>query len=192
MRSTETWMQMLTTILPRRGVGRLVAAAFGITGLAEPVRWDDAAAKRKKKRKKGSRPATPCSGGCGPDEQCIENRCVPPCADRRAPCGGTCCAEGETCRNGACDVRCPSPPYIDCFGDCRLIGACCDGRPGTDCAERHAGEAGRWVCCNVVGNGCFDLDTDRFNCGACGAACGTNEICCGGGCRLGPGPCPPG
>ena len=88
---------------------------------------------------------------------------------------------------GRCGVQ-----YLDCHGECRLIGACCDGKPGYDCAERHAGEDGRWICCEFAGFGCRDLESDKFSCGACGTVCDENEICCSGACRLGPGPCLPG
>lgn len=76
-----------------------------------------------------------------------------------------------------------TPPYFDCNGECRLSGACCDGRPGYDCAETHANEPGRWVCCTYAGFGCYDLDSDRLNCGACGQACTGSEICCHGLCQ---------
>jgi hypothetical protein len=82
-----------------------------------------------------------------------------------------------------------SAPYFDCNGECRLSGACCDGKAGYDCAEGHASEPGRWVCCSTAGFGCFNLDSDRLNCNACGHACTGSDVCCHGVC--GPAPCLP-
>lgn len=36
-----------------------------------------------------------------------------------------------------------------------------------------------WDCC---GEGCANLQTDPYNCGACGNTCGVGELCCNGGC----------
>ena len=76
--------------------------------------------------------------------------------------------------------------YFDCNGECRLSGACCDDKPGYTCAERHPGEPGRWVCCSHAGFGCYDLDSDKFNCNECGHACTGSDVCCHGACQFGP------
>jgi hypothetical protein len=104
---------------------------------------------------------------------CSNNRCK---CDNKSQCGGgtnscdtgtglcTCdtsgvCVSGETC-DGSKNCVCNPPP---------LSG------PGTPCS---AGE----TCCHTPA-GCFNLDTDVANCGACGRACTPGFICDAGQCK---------
>lgn len=83
-------------------------------------------------------------------------RCSDPRTDREN-CGacGRSCSTGNVCQNGACVPDC--------------------GSGETLC--RSAGDAG-------AGLACVSLRTDRANCGACGTACGTNQVCANGTCTF--------
>lgn len=72
--------------------------------------------------------------------------------------------------------------YFPCDGECRLSGACCDSDPTRSCANAHAGQGGRWVCCTQAAYACFDLDNDTLNCNECGRKCESNQHCLNGTC----------
>ena len=90
-----------------------------------------------------------------PLASCV-GRCVDPSADR-ANCGGCgiACAAGQVCQTGAC--------VPDCARTERLCAGGGDGGAGLRCVATQ---------------------TDRANCGACGMACGTDQVCSNGACTF--------
>jgi len=90
-----------------------------------------------------------------PLASCV-GRCVDPSADR-ANCGGCgiACAAGQVCQTGAC--------VPDCARTERLCAGGGDGGAGLRCVATQ---------------------TDRANCGACGMACGTDQVCSNGVCTF--------
>lgn len=77
------------------------------------------------------------------------------------------CGACEACDRGKCDKkhgrkRCKK-------GKCKaLSGTACSLTPGTE-----------GICCSGT---CHDLQTDEANCGSCGTACPTNQVCQAGTC----------
>ncbi len=90
-----------------------------------------------------------------PLRACI-GRCIDPRSDRDN-CGacGRSCGTGNVCQNGAC--------VPDCTADETL------------CAGASSGDGGAAL-------RCVSLQTDLANCGACGNACGQNQVCSNGMC----------
>lgn len=147
----EGLRRALIALRSRREFGRLGAALLGVgtTSLASDA---ETLARRRRKKKKKKSAANSCPGGCGFNERCVGNLCIPGCgtltspcgvhcclngvetcqndqcaplcADRRPPCQGVCCASGQTCLDDACGVPCPS-------GRETCEGACCE--PGETC-----------------------------------------------------------
>jgi hypothetical protein len=148
-----------------------------------------------------------CVADCGTCRVCDEGQCTgcPDCCDtngdcqdgeRNAACGssGTCdiCTGQEECQ----DQRCVCVPDCDgkvcgddgCTGTCEpgcpADSTCTDG--GTIClcdfvtcdsACCPAGES----CCD---DGCANLESNPNHCGACGNACGADQVCQGGVCGV--------
>ena len=178
----DRWTRGLDERITRRGVRGVIAGALSALGAIAAV-----GARKKKKKKKKKHPPLTCEGNLTAcDDVCVnlqtdEGHC--------SACGAA-CESNERCQNGQCETDCGFQ-YITCGGECRLFGACCDGKAGFDCSsDFHAGEEGNWVCCTHAGFGCHDLDSNKFNCAACGHQCAAIEVCCNGNCQLPP--CPPG
>ncbi|WNG50793.1 hypothetical protein F0U60_46700 [Archangium minus] len=137
--------------------------------------------------------------GCPSDEfLCSEGltRCDNTCVDlssTSSDCGacGVACSVTEVCIEGAC--RCRAGASL-CGGQCVVTASdpshCggCAGAGGTACAPAQVCEQGQ---CKDSCTGadfercersCVDLDTDAFNCGACGDVCADSRSCRGGVC----------
>jgi hypothetical protein len=71
------------------------------------------------------------------------------------------CPAGQSCKNGVC-----SGAVSPCTSG--HVGQFCDATQGT-------------ICC--PGGGCTDPRTDAANCGACGQACPSGQLCIGGNCK---------
>jgi hypothetical protein len=154
-----------------------------------------------------------CASRCASDEVCVGGTCVLACPPGFDDCSGSCrdlqtdrlncgacdnaCGVAEVCDAGVCSFMCLSP-LTDCSGLCTNLDDDPDncGSCGHACDETHAtaycasGSCGL-ICdtnhddCDVdVTTGCeAPLMYDRTNCGACGVACGTDEICLSGSCE---------
>jgi hypothetical protein len=94
---------------------------------------------------------------CPDTQRACAGRCVDLRSDR-AHCGacGVSCSAGNVCQNGAC------------VPDCMMGETLCMGAGG------DAGAALR----------CVSLRTDRTHCGACGNACGQDQVCSNGMCTF--------
>ncbi len=152
-----------------------------------------------------------CDGVTGDGSICLEGICT--CAKGAVPktCGASCvdlavdrlncgscgnaCKTGEVCSDGTCQLQCGGTTPTLCSGGCvnaqNNALAC-----GTTCANCEATTGKGSVCldgtctCNLgaipktCGATCVDLAVDRLNCGSCGNACKTGEVCSGGICQL--------
>jgi hypothetical protein len=101
-----------------------------------------------------------CGAICGTDQFCEMGDCV----------GGVeCTVEGDTC-TGSSDTSC-------CGGlVCQYVG------PGYQCVAGEACQTGLTDCDGY----CVNLLGDRANCGTCGTACGTGQVCLTGTCTTVP------
>jgi hypothetical protein len=153
-----------------------------------------------------------CASRCASDQVCVGGTCVLACPPGFDDCSGTCrdltsdrmncgacdtvCGIAEVCSAGTCSFMCLSP-LTDCSGTCTNLADDPDncGTCGTVCDETHAmaycaeGSCGLicetdWDDCDVdVSTGCeAPLMYDLANCGTCGTACGTDELCFSGSC----------
>lgn len=116
-----------------------------------------------------------CRCGAGPactgTQVCCDGRCADIVSDPMA-CGacGTRCASGQVCVDRVCQDPPCSPPCA--AGEtCGAGGACMCGT-GAACG---AGQS----CCDGA---CRTLATDPMNCGTCGNACPSGNVCIGGSC----------
>jgi len=103
----------------------------------------------------------------------LEVNCSVECGEGFDDCGfGYCTDVSDDVNNcGACDNVCdlPNVDQHDCVASACTIVSC---------------DANYDDCDTTDANGCeADLQVDRANCGACGTACGANEICTGGACQ---------
>jgi hypothetical protein len=184
--------------------------------------------------------AFPTDGGagCPPGQVTCSSPSGSVCADLgadRLNCGacGNACREDEACKNGSCTAlggsdggagaSCPTgqvvcqstvgPLCVDLGFDRLNCGACgsacksseicsngtCTAGSGTDGGTSSNCPPGKSACQTATGLACVDLGFDRLNCGACGSACKTSEVCSNGTCTAGSGSdggtstqCPPG
>jgi streptogramin lyase len=170
------WRISLAQLLPRRGLGRLLAGALGLAGLAAAA-GQNAAAKKKKKKKK--RKKKKCAGKtCNPGFACDA-------ADGLCKCGsgvtcnngGVCCLATQVCddANACCS---PEPDATTCEDTCGNVDNNCD--QSVNCG----GCTGDLVCFQ---NGCCDPEATQETCaGKCGSVennCGQQTAC--GGCANG-------
>ena len=152
-------------------------------------------------------PADTGCGACPPPFQCIAGRCI--CDGPRLLCGGACvdplfdanhcggcgraCPTGQTCRQGACALRCEIG-LTPCGGVCRdatrspdACGASCANCGGSAVCSRSACVtcASGWIACNNV---CVDPSVNPSHCGACGNVCPSRVhatgTCVSGSCAL--------
>ncbi len=137
-----------------------------------------------------------CTCNLGATPKTCGTACVDLAVDR-LNCGscGNACKTGEVCSDGACQLQCGGTTPTLCNGGCvnaqNNAQAC-----GTTCANCEATTGKGSLCldgtcaCNLgampktCGTACVDLAVDRRNCGSCGNACKTGEVCSGGSCQL--------
>lgn len=147
-----------------------------------------------------------CDNACPDGIACVAGRCA--CPAGTSACGGSCvsltsdencgscnnrCPTGVSCTDGRCP--CPGGGFT-CYGDTRVCtdfagtycGACDRTCGGTCTAGTCTCAAGQDRCERARPGGgssvvCTDLDSDAYNCGACGRVCPMNETCVGGECR---------
>lgn len=113
-----------------------------------------------------------CGNSCSPDLRCIAGSCVAGISGGTFDCGAGFTRCGEGCSNtsidpvncGSCGNACPAGLRCiggTCYADMSglpLINTCLVGY--TDC-----------------GSGCTDLQSDPANCGSCGYACPSGQVC---------------
>jgi alpha-tubulin suppressor-like RCC1 family protein len=131
-----------------------------------------------------------CGNACAAGDTCVDGACVQPCNPGFTACSGVCVNESTDPDNcGACGVTCDVPPS-SCYaasGTCSS-GACvynplpinttcpgglCDGVG--DCTPCPAG-------LSLCGATCVSETNDPDNCGGCGNACPSGDVCSGGTC----------
>ncbi len=143
----------------------------------------------------------------GPSCETTETLCTGQCADLKTDtenCGkcGTRCPEAQACVNGACSTQCPAGNSM-CGGDggggkcinlktdnknCGKCGFACPsgqicygGACSGTCGD---GKSGQTTCGGEGGPSyCANLQSDNANCGACGKACPSDQVCANGTCR---------
>jgi hypothetical protein len=116
-----------------------------------------------------------CDNACASGEVCDAGSCVLTCSPGLTECSGA-CFDLDTAPDhcGDCDTACASPA--------NATGVCLAGSCGIVCT-------GTYLDCNRdPDDGCEiavdDLQSDRGNCGGCGVACTTEEMCLVGSCIL--------
>jgi hypothetical protein len=122
-----------------------------------------------------------CGHACGPGQYCSGGSCSLTCAGYPVPvetdsnnCGncGNVCPGPEVCAAGHCANPC-GPTPASCAGGFQYPlsdgGVSCPTCPG--CTYGY-----------VPGPTCVDVLSDSNNCGACGRACATGQICSSGNC----------
>ncbi|MDX9719423.1 MAG: hypothetical protein RBU37_01655 [Myxococcota bacterium] len=148
-----------------------------------------------------------CGAQCTEEQQCCAGRCRD-VLDDPLHCGecGQRCGELERCQEGACVC---DETYTACAGSCveldsnpQHCGACghnclmgqlcCDGECVTPGSSEHCGgcdpcEEG-FDCC---GQSCVNTESSNENCGSCGNACSSSQVCCNGVCAVQCGSCSP-
>ena len=140
-----------------------------------------------------------CAGACYADDDsahcgatcasCMGS--TPACVNGACACTPSSCGTGEACVNGACvATQCTNSNECDgglcCNGACVAGATCC---VQTDCPAIDACQSGvtctagqctytnvqDGATCNTTGTccggNCTSLQSDKFNCGACGASC---------------------
>jgi hypothetical protein len=121
--------------------------------------------------------------------------CSGTCTDVRsdARCGGCdndCTAQGLACVAGSCgcseDAQCDGGTCLAIIGRCQCGTEACrrgENCDGGACSCNGAAACDDGMTCCQSPEGCFDLDTDRDNCGACGLRCGPGQHCVAGLCK---------
>lgn len=113
---------------------------------------------------------------CPPGQGCIN-----PIGLTCGPCTATSqCAAGQLCCSGVCQAPCGGQccSGVCCNNTCSAAGStCCSGAVGGACP------AGQSCCFDQY---CADLQSEVGNCGACGVACMSGQICSNGQCSTCP------
>lgn len=160
----------------------------------------------------GARPDCSGGTPCPPGQLCVAGTCGTSCPLPQIACGGRCvdvnedesycgarpdctggraCRSGEICRGGVCITNCPEG-QVGCDGRCidpmtdeQYCGASITCTGAVACAPREFCTGGRCGCVSPernCGSGCVDTRFDPLNCGDCGNACPTGQVCSGGSC----------
>ena len=120
---------------------------------------------------------TRCTDGLDDDCDGVKDCADGDCAGQRCEDGDP-CTVGETCVNNACprgaakDCSAPSTPCQTARGTCSPdSGVCLYGAlpEGTSCGSTVGAR-----CC---GGACINTSVNSANCGGCGIACGTGQLC---------------
>lgn len=116
-----------------------------------------------------------CGNACPAAEHCSGGTCA--CMPGFTRCGAGCYdLEGDAEHCGSCTLRCSSS-INKCRAAAPLSGYKCT-------LDEYGCPTGRSVCARAdASDHCFRLDRDEKNCGACGKACASGELCVGGTCR---------
>jgi hypothetical protein len=112
-------------------------------------------------------------GGCGNDcgrqngKVCVNGTC-------------TCSGQNYRCRLGGSvnNILCDASGVCSCSGVLCAPGESCTGGGGECRCNNSPHCAAGQTCCQTPA-GCFDLQTDRNNCGGCGHGCSPGFICVG-------------
>ncbi len=110
-----------------------------------------------------------CGAVCAVDQACVAGACASACPKGNTKCGkdggASFCVNANTDNEncGACGKVCPSGQV--CFGG-NCSGTCGDQNSGQTLCQ---GDGGAPYCAN--------LKTDRQNCGKCGQACASGQLC---------------
>lgn len=117
-----------------------------------------------------------CDNACNAgSEICIDGQCA--CASGYTDCGGRCVNLNTDRHNcGECNNQCGTR------GAC-LSGSCffCD-QGETACLKNSDSHCSNPPCPIQIEPYCADINSDRWNCGACNMVCGHNQKCCNGTC----------
>jgi hypothetical protein len=114
-----------------------------------------------------------CTTQCAGGTDCVNGACA------------AACQPGETLCNGTC-TNLQSDPY-----NCNACGNSCPGLLNSDKSCQAGGCvtacSGGLTACTVTsglssGSACVNLQKDPTHCGACGTACGNNQVCDAGKC----------
>jgi hypothetical protein len=116
-----------------------------------------------------------CGTTCGAGQACVAGACAYTCPNGDLKCdkdgGGAVCVNAKTDNTncGKCGTTCGAGQV--CYG----------GQCAGTCGDSKSGE----TLCTVDGGApyCATLAADNANCGACGKACSTDQICVKGACQ---------
>ncbi|MFO0602792.1 MAG: MXAN_6577-like cysteine-rich protein [Polyangiales bacterium] len=130
-----------------------------------------------------------CAAPAGGSASCAAGACAGGgCPTGQAICGGTCRAVGASCTSAGTST-CVTTGTTVCAG----AGTACNATPRTSgsCAAPSGGACGASGTCACAGStpdecggACTSTATDAANCGRCGNACPTGQVCSGGACTI--------
>jgi hypothetical protein len=140
-----------------------------------------------------------CGIACSAAQQCqnsvcVTTTCTPPCTNRNTCDSGTCrcngsggCVDPNTCCSSGCtDTRSDAMNCGSCGTKCGDIQLCCGSCVARDASHCQACDkpcplppngSGNVFCCSSAG-GWSCTPENVNNCGGCGRACSTGQVCC--------------
>ncbi len=111
-----------------------------------------------------------CSNACGTGKVCALGTCSSSCPESLTNCSGSCvnlAADAKNC--GTCGTTCPSDKPL-----------CSDGKSGKQCVATCDSSSMFPTKCDTA---CVNLSNDPLNCGKCGTACESGQVCSAGTCE---------